>query len=197
MTQGTLLILTAPSGSGKTTLAHRLIHLWAQQGRKARFSVSYTTRAPRPGECDGVDYHFVDDATFAAMVESGAFLEHAGVYGRRYGTGRAATESALRDHDLVILDIDWQGARQVRSQWPDALSVFIQPPSLIELERRLRSRGQDADEVIASRMAQAQAELSHANEFDVRIINADLEQALAELDQALADKYGSDPKTDN
>lgn len=190
MTQGTLLILTAPSGTGKTTLAHRLIQLWEQRGHTARFSVSYTTRAPRPGEKDGVDYHFVDDATFEAMVESGAFLEHAGVYGRRYGTGRTATEKALSGHDLVILDIDWQGARQVRRQWPDVLSVFIQPPSLTELERRLRSRGQDSDEVVANRMAQAEAELSHADEFDARIINADLEQALAELDQTLTRAAG-------
>nr|MBV6630397.1 guanylate kinase [Oceanococcus sp. HetDA_MAG_MS8] len=185
MAQGILLILTAPSGAGKTTLAHRLIERWEQRGRQARFSVSYTTRSPRPGEQDGVDYHFVDDATFENMVQAGDFLEHAGVYGRRYGTGRAATESALRSHDLVILDIDWQGARQVREQWPEVLSVFIQPPSLEELERRLRGRGQDSDTVIASRMAQAEAELSHAGEFDVRIINADLDQALAELDQVL------------
>ena len=176
------MILSAPSGAGKTTLAHALAKRLAAQGESLAFSVSYTTRAPRPGEQDGRDYHFVDDARFEAMVADGEFLEHAGVFGKRYGTGRAATEAMLRSHHWVVLDIDWQGARQVREHWPNVLSVFIQPPSVAELERRLRTRGQDSEDTIRARIEQAEAELSHAPEFDVCVVNDDLERALDELE---------------
>lgn len=175
------MILSAPSGAGKTSLAHALAERLRERGQRVAFSVSYTTRAPRHGEEDGRDYHFVDDATFSAMVQEQAFLEHAGVYERRYGTGRAATEAALQSHDLVILDIDWQGAQQVRKHWPQVLSVFIRPPSLQELERRLRTRGQDDEQTVAARMQQAEAELSHADEFDQQIVNDDFARALDAL----------------
>ncbi len=183
--RGQLIILSAPSGAGKTTLAHALAKRMAAQGLRMAFSVSYTTRAPRPGEKDGVDYHFVDDATFGAMVERGEFLEHAGVFGRSYGTGRAATEDMLAKNDWLILDIDWQGARQVRAQWPQVRSIFIEPPSLPELRRRLEGRGQDDAATIEARMAQAESEMSHADEFDLRIVNDDLPTALAALERAL------------
>ena len=181
MTTGRLLILSAPSGAGKTSLAHALIARAAEAGLRVGFSVSYTTRDPRPGERNGVDYHFVDDARFEAMIAAGEFLEHAGVFGRRYGTGRAATAEALQQSDLLILDIDWQGARQVKAQWPEAIAVFIAPPSVEELERRLRGRGQDNEATIAARMAAAEAELAHAKEFDHCIVNADFQAALAQL----------------
>ncbi len=182
---GKLIILSAPSGAGKTTLAHALAERMASQGLRIAFSVSYTTRAPRTGEQDGVDYHFVDDAVFGAMVERGEFLEHAGVFGRSYGTGRAATERMLAENDWLILDIDWQGARQVRECWPQVLSIFIEPPSMEELRRRLQGRGQDDAATIDSRMAQAESEMSHADEFDLRIVNDDLQSALAALEAAL------------
>ncbi|MEN8720012.1 MAG: guanylate kinase [Oceanococcaceae bacterium] len=182
---GQLLILSAPSGAGKTTLARALARRFAARGQALAFSVSYTTRAPRPGEADGVDYHFIDDATFERMVQDGAFLEHAGVFGRRYGTGRKATEKLLEANDGVVLDIDWQGARQVREQWPQVLSVFVAPPSLEELQRRLESRGQDDAATIAGRMAAAADEIAHAGEFDAQIINADLEEALDALESLM------------
>lgn len=182
---GKLIILSAPSGAGKTTLAHALAKRMESQGLRVAFSVSYTTRAPRTGEQSGVDYHFVSDAVFREMVARGEFLEHAGVFGRSYGTGRAATERLLAENDWLILDIDWQGARQVRERWPQVLSIFIEPPSLEELHRRLQGRGQDDAATIESRMAQAEAEMSHANEFDLRIVNDDLQSALAELETAL------------
>ncbi len=182
---GKLIILSAPSGAGKTTLAHALAKRMAAQGLHMAFSVSYTTRAPRPGEQDGVDYHFVDEQRFRRMVADGEFLEHAGVFGRSYGTGRAATETMLSANDWLILDIDWQGAQQVRKQWPQVLSIFIEPPSLDELRNRLQRRGQDDAETIEARMAQAEAEMSHADEYDLRIVNDDLETALDALERAI------------
>jgi len=182
---GKLIILSAPSGAGKTTLAHALAERMAAQGLRMAFSVSYTTRAPRPGEREGVDYHFVDDARFASMVDEGDFLEHAGVFGRSYGTGRAATERMLAANDWLILDIDWQGAQQVRERWPQVLSIFIEPPSLDELRNRLQRRGQDDATTIEARMAQAEAEMSHADEYDLRIVNDDLNIALDALEQAI------------
>ena len=178
---GNLYIVSAPSGAGKTSLTRALISKLAELGIKAAISVSYTTRAPRPGEQDGVHYHFVDEAKFLAMIAHGDFLEHAEVFGWRYGTGRAKTEALLAAGSHVILDIDWQGGRQVRQKTPQARSVFILPPSLAELERRLRDRGQDKDEVIAARMQQAQAEISHYAEYDSLLINEDFHRALAEL----------------
>lgn len=179
--RGRLYIVSAPSGGGKTSLTRALVPKLAQMGYPAAISVSYTTRAPRPGEEEGVHYHFVDDARFLAMVERDAFLEHAEVFGRRYGTGRDWTEELRQAGVDVILDIDWQGAQQVRQKAPDAQSIFILPPSLQELERRLRERGQDDDQTIAGRMAEARAEMSHWGEYDAVIVNEIFEQALTEL----------------
>ena len=178
---GGLFILSAPSGGGKTSLSRALLPYLAAHDVNAEISVSYTTRAPRPGEQDGVHYHFVDGARFAAMVDAHEFLEHAEVFGRRYGTGRARTQAALDAGRDVILDIDWQGARQVRKQVADVVSIFILPPSAAELERRLRSRGQDSDEVIAGRMAAAREEMSHHDEYDYLVVNQDFDRAVAEL----------------
>lgn len=179
---GRLIIISAPSGAGKTSLARALIERLDERGIRTRFSVSYTTRKPRPGERDGIDYHFVDQQTFDRMVSEGQFLEHARVFERCYGTGRRVTEELLGQGIHVFLDIDWQGARQVKAQMPEALNVFIQPPSLEELERRLRSRGQDDEAAIALRMEKAKDELSHADEYDRIIINDDFERALTELE---------------
>lgn len=181
MTRGNLYVVSAPSGGGKTSLTRALVPLLAERGHRAVISVSYTTRAPRPGEQDGVHYHFVDETTFIAMIERGDFLEHAEVFGRRYGTGRAKTEELLAAGADVILDIDWQGGRQVRALAPDTQGIFILPPSLPELERRLRGRGQDSDEVIAGRMRQAQDEISHYDEYGHIVVNEDFDRALGEL----------------
>lgn len=181
MLRGNLYIVSAPSGAGKTSLTRALIPKLAELGIKAAISISYTTRAPRPGEQDGVHYHFVSEAEFVAMIGRDEFFEHAEVFGRRYGTGRAKTEALLVSGTQVILDIDWQGGRQVRQKAPQSRSIFILPPSLAELERRLRDRGQDKDEVIDARMQQAQAEISHCREFDTLLVNQDFDRALAEL----------------
>jgi guanylate kinase len=179
--RGTLIIVSAPSGGGKTSLTRALLPRLAQRGHPAAISVSYTTRAPRPGEQDGVHYHFIDETGFVAMIGRGEFLEHAHVFGRRYGTGRARTEELLARGVDVMLDIDWQGAQQVRRLMPEARSVFILPPSADELERRLRGRGQDDAATIAGRMAAAKAEMSHWDEYDFLIVNEDFERALEEL----------------
>ena len=178
---GTLWIVSAPSGGGKTSLTRALLPKLAGFGVQAEISVSYTTRAPRAGEQEGVHYHYVDEARFVAMIGAGDFLEHAHVFGRRYGTGRERTAALLAAGTDLILDIDWQGARQVRDLMPAARSVFILPPSRAELERRLRGRGTDGDAVIAERMAQATAEMSHYDEYESLVVNADFEAALAEL----------------
>lgn len=178
---GTLFIVSAPSGGGKTSLTRALVPRLGARGHEAAISVSYTTRAPRPGEQDGVHYHFVDEARFVGMVERGEFLEHAQVFGRRYGTGRDKTAELLARGVDVVLDIDWQGAQQVRGLMPQARSVFILPPSADELERRLRGRGQDDDATIARRMAEARTEMSHWREYDFLIVNRDFERALDEL----------------
>jgi guanylate kinase len=178
---GNLFIVSAPSGGGKTSLTRALVPRLAQRGHEAAISVSYTTRAPRPGEQDGVHYHFVDEPGFVTMVRRDAFLEHANVFGRRYGTGREKTAELLARGVDVMLDIDWQGAQQVRRLMPQAQSVFILPPSSEELERRLRGRGQDDAATIERRMAQARAEMSHWDEYDFLIVNRDFEQALDDL----------------
>lgn len=178
---GNLFIVSAPSGGGKTSLTRALVPRLAQRGYEAAISVSYTTRAPRPGERPGVHYHFIDEPRFVAMADRGDFLEHAQVFGRRYGTGRQKTAELLARGTDVMLDIDWQGAQQVRRLMPAARSVFILPPSAEELERRLRGRGQDDDATIARRMAEARAEMSHWDEYDFLIVNRDFEQALDEL----------------
>lgn len=181
MNRGNLYIVSAPSGGGKTSLTRALIPRLAEIGIAASISVSYTTRAPRPGEQDGVHYHYVDEACFVHMIERGEFLEHAHVFDRRYGTGRNKTEELLAAGQDVILDIDWQGARQVKALVPDAIGIFILPPSHEELERRLRGRGQDSEEVVARRMAQARAEMEHYAEYDYLLINKDFERALVQL----------------
>lgn len=175
--QGTLFIVSAPSGAGKTSLVR------AMQERLGgiAFSVSHTTRAMRPGEADGRDYHFVDTKTFKQMIKDKAFLEHAKVFDNYYGTARAAIEAQLAAGEDVFLDIDWQGARQVRRRWKGVQSIFILPPSRAALESRLRGRGQDSDEIIARRMQGAISESSHHGEYDYLIINDDFPTALEEL----------------
>jgi guanylate kinase len=174
---GNLFIVTAPSGAGKTSLVRALLAADSQ----ARLSVSYTTRPMRPGEVGGLDYHFVTEDYFLKMLEEGDFLECAEVHGARYGTSQTTVESQLREgHDLV-LEIDWQGAAQVRGLYPNALSIFILPPSMEVLEQRLNRRGQDSQEVIARRLAGARAEISHVAEFDYVIINNEFEMALQDL----------------
>lgn len=177
MSKGTLYVISAPSGAGKTSLVRALV---ARLDGVAA-SVSHTTRAMRSGEEDGVHYHFVDRACFLKMVEAGDFLEHAQVFDNYYGTSQQAVEDQLRAGQDVILEIDWQGAEQVRRLMPDCETVFILPPSREELERRLRGRGQDGDEVIARRMRDAVNEMSHYPEFDYLVINEVFEEALDEL----------------
>lgn len=178
---GHLWIVSAPSGGGKTSLSRALLPRLAALGVKAQISVSHTTRTARAGEVGGVHYHFIDEARFVERIGAQAFLEHAHVFGRRYGTARHETEALLAQGIDVILDIDWQGARQVRAALPSAKSIFILPPSRAELERRLRGRGTDADSVIAERMAQARDEMSHYAEYEALVVNADFETALQQL----------------
>jgi guanylate kinase len=177
MTTGSLFIVSAPSGAGKTTLVGRLMA--ADSG--VVHSVSYTTRAPRPGEQDGREYHFIDVQGFLAMRERGEFLEWAEVHGNFYGTSRPWLEQRMAGGSDVLLEIDWQGAQQVRHLYPEAVSIFILPPSMDELERRLRGRGSDSEDVIARRVAGALGEMRHVNEFDFVIINNDLDVALGDL----------------
>jgi guanylate kinase len=174
---GNLFIITAASGVGKTTLVRALL----AQDVDIRLSVSYTTRMPRPGEVDGEDYHFVDEAGFLHMLQADDFLESAEVHGARYGTSRARVESVLQaGHDL-ILEIDWQGAVQIRRLYPQAISIFIMPPSMEALVQRLNNRKQDSAEVIARRLAVAREEMAHVCEFDYVTINDEFEMALADL----------------
>jgi len=174
---GALLVITAPSGAGKSSLIDALL----KDDPRLRLSVSYTTRAPRPGEANGREYHFVDDKTFMAMLERGEFLESAEVHGYRYGTSQAVIREALTRGQDLVLEIDWQGAQQVRKLHPECIGVFILPPSVTELERRMRARGQDADAVIKRRLASAEEEISHAPEFDYAIINKDFDEARRDL----------------
>jgi len=180
-TPGGLWVVSAPSGGGKTSLTRALIPKLLERDHPTAISVSYTTRAPRPGEKEGVHYHFIDKPAFIEMVEHGAFLEHAEVFGRHYGTGRAKTLELLDAGTDVILDIDWQGGRQVRASYPECGSIFILPPSLAELERRLRGRGQDSDDVIAGRMLAAHSEMEHYAEYEYLIVNRDFEVATEEM----------------
>lgn len=181
---GRLIVVAAPSGAGKTSLTQALIQRLNAAGTPAAFSVSYTTRKPRPGEVNGVHYHFVDEGMFEGMARRGEFLEHAHVFGRRYGTGRAVTEALLAQGRTLFLDIDWQGARQVRERLPDrTLLLFILPPSLEELERRLRARGQDDEATIQHRMLAAAEEMSHSGEFDHVLVNDDFQRTLDALEQ--------------
>lgn len=174
---GKLYVVAAPSGAGKTTLVRLLL----EREPEVRLSISYTTRNPRPGEVDGREYHFVDVATFRAMMVRGDFLEWAEVHGNFYGTSKVwICEELVAERD-VLLEIDWQGAQQVREAFPDAIGVFILPPSMEELTRRLTGRGTDSAEVIERRLAAAQAEMRHVGEFDYVIINDSLERALDDL----------------
>ena len=177
--RGLLVILSSPSGAGKSTLARRLM-AWDPT---LRFSVSATTRTPRPGEVDGKDYYFRSRDDFAAMVADGEMLEHAEVFGNCYGSPKAPVERAMAEGRDTLFDIDWQGGQQIRNSalGRDVVSVFILPPSIAELDRRLRSRGQDSDEVIRGRMAKSQAEISHWAEYDYVLINDDLEETFARL----------------
>lgn len=177
--RGLLLILSSPSGAGKSTLARRLME-WDPT---LRFSVSATTRSPRPGEEDGREYYFKSREAFEEMVKSGQMLEHAEVFGNYYGSPRGPVEAAMQAGRDTLFDIDWQGGQQIGNSalGRDVVSVFVLPPSIAELERRLRSRAQDSDEVIAGRMAKSQAEISHWAEYDYVIVNHDIDTAFAEL----------------
>lgn len=177
MNKGKLFIFSAASGTGKTSLAKALVESMPE----VAFSVSHTTRAPRPGEQHGVHYYFVTPQQFDEMVAADRFLEHAKVFGNSYGTSRAVTENLLRQGKSVIFDIDWQGARAIKEKMPEAVSIFILPPSRAALEERLIGRGQDAPEVIARRMREAVSEMSHYKEFDHLVVNDDFNAALADL----------------
>jgi guanylate kinase len=177
LSKGTLYIVSAPSGAGKTSLVARLLETRAD----LTVSVSHTTRPPRPGEEDGRHYHFTDAETFLAMIEDGAFLEHARVFDNYYGTSRAAVEGELEKGLDVILEIDWQGAQQVRRLMPGCQSIFVIPPSRAALEARLRGRGQDSDQVIERRLREAVKEMDHHREYDYLVVNDVFETALADL----------------
>lgn len=174
---GLLLVVSSPSGAGKTTLCRRLLAEFA----RLRFSVSYTTRPPRNGEREGLDYHFVDAARFQRMIDAGEFAEWAEVHGHRYGTGLHAVREALDRGDDVLFDIDYQGGRQIRARFPEAVLAFVLPPSIEELERRLRARATDSEEVIRRRLVKAREELEHYSEYDYAILNDDVERAMQEL----------------
>ena len=175
--KGRLFVIAAPSGAGKTSLIEALL----RADPSLKLSISYTTRAPRPGEKNGVDYHFVDDAEFLAMRGRDEFLESAEVHGNRYGTSKRVILDAIERGEDLILEIDWQGARQVRALYPDCVGIFILPPSIEELERRMRSRAQASEAVIRRRLDNARDELAHSGEFEYRIINKDFDTARQEL----------------
>ena len=174
---GTLFVVAAPSGAGKSTLVHALL----ERERAISLSVSHTTRPPRAGEQSGQQYYFVDRAEFECKIAEGIFLEHAEVHGNLYGTSRTRVTALLEQGRDVLLEIDWQGAEQIRRSQPDCVSVFILPPSRAELERRLRGRGSDSDEVIERRLRNSRGEIAHAHEFDYILVNDVFEDALADL----------------
>jgi guanylate kinase len=176
--RGKLFVIAAPSGAGKTSLVRALM----ERRPALRFSISYTTRKQRPTESDGHDYFFVDKAEFERMVAAGEFLEHARVFDNYYGTSRAQVEQLLDLNQDVLLEIDWQGAQQIRRALPECRSIFVLPPSRAALEQRLRNRGTDSDEVIARRLRDSIADLSHWNEFDYIVINDDFSRACADLE---------------
>jgi guanylate kinase len=180
--RGRLFVIAAPSGTGKTSLVKALMRRVPALG----FSVSHTTREARPNEVPGRDYHFVDHATFRHMIDAGEFLEYASVFDNLYGTSQAAVETALAAGRDLLLEIDWQGARQVRERLPEAIDVFILPPSRAALEERLRGRGTDSAEVIARRLADSVTELSHWSEFRYVVVNDRFEEALADLERIVA-----------
>jgi guanylate kinase len=181
MIAGTLFIVAAPSGAGKTTLVGRLL----KDDPQVMHSISFTTRAPRGGEQNGREYNFIDVPRFLDMRERGEFAEWAEVHDNFYGTSRVWLEQRMQEGCDMLLEIDWQGAQQMRRQFPEAVSIFVLPPSIAELERRLRGRGSDSDDVIARRVAGAYGEMRHVGEFDFVIINNDLDVALGELKAAV------------
>jgi len=185
MERGRLYVVSAPSGAGKTSLVKALM----EREPGIRFSVSYTTRKPRPNEVPGRDYHFVTMEQFTAMVSRNEFLEHARVFDNYYGTGVGAVEEALAKGERLLLEIDWQGARQVRARLPEARSIFILPPSRSSLEQRLKARSTDSDAVIARRLQDAAQDIAHWAEFEFVVINDRFEQALEDL-QAIVETQG-------
>ena len=189
--RGHLYVIAAPSGAGKTSLMRALL----ERRPAVSFSVSCTTRAPRSHEQEGRDYHFIDRAEFERQIQAGEFIEHADVFGNLYGTRRAAVESALAEGRDLILEIDWQGANQVHKRLPEAVQIFILPPSRAELEARLRKRATDSPEAIARRLAESVSEMSHWREFDFVVVNQDFDQALAEL-EAIFDGRGQASRQD-
>jgi guanylate kinase len=189
--RGGLWVVAAPSGAGKTSLVRALL----ERDPSLKFSISYTTRPPRSSEVDGRDYFFVSEPEFLAMEARDAFLEHAKVFDNWYGTGRAHVESLLAGGSSVLLEIDWQGARQVRRRAPDSQSIFILPPSVAELERRLRGRKTDSDAVIARRLGDALADMAHWHEFDYVVVNDDFAAALDRL-AAIVAGAGQDARTE-
>ena len=189
---GRLIVLAAPSGAGKTTLVHKLL----EREARLKFSISYTTRPKREKEVHGEDYLFVSEGKFRAMRDHDAFLESAEVFDHWYGTSEAYVQSLIDDGRSVLLEIDWQGAQQVRQRRPDAVCVFIMPPSRDELERRLRGRKTDAEEVIVRRLRDALSDMTHWNEFDYVVINDDLEKAADEL-AAIVSSEGAENRADS
>jgi guanylate kinase len=188
---GNLFILAAPSGAGKSSLIKALLQnhdATEIHNNEMQVSVSHTTRAPRPGEIDGVHYHFVSREVFQQLITQDEFFEWAEVFGNYYGTSKVVIEQTLRKGIDVFLDIDWQGARQVKAQIPDTATIFVAPPSREELMRRLTERGQDTPEVIQDRMNKAVSEISHYHEFDYIVVNDDFDAALAELDAIVSSR---------
>jgi guanylate kinase len=184
-TLGNLFILAAPSGAGKSSLIKALLekHLSTDEHNNAmQVSVSHTTRTSRAGEIDGVHYHFVNRTEFESLINQGAFFEHAEVFGHYYGTSKVVIEQTLQQGVDVFLDIDWQGARQVKAQIPDTATIFVAPPSKEELKKRLTERGQDSADIIKQRMTKAVSEISHYHEFDFIVVNDNFTAALSELD---------------
>jgi guanylate kinase len=177
-----MCVLSSPSGAGKTSIARRLLELESE----LTLSVSVTTRPKRPSEVEQVDYHFIDRAAYDAMIAASDLLEHAVVYDHGYGTPRAAVERALASGRDVLFDIDWQGTQQLREAKADMVSVFILPPSLAELERRLRQRAEDAEAVVRQRLAQVAADVTHFAEYDYVLINNDFDESVAQVRQILA-----------
>jgi guanylate kinase len=187
-----LFVIAAPSGAGKTTLVQAV----TRNNPELRFSISYTTRPQRRNEADGVDYMFVDEETFESLRDKGEMLESATVFDNLYGTSRQQVERHLRDGHNVVLEIDWQGAQQVRESMPECVTIFILPPSHDELVRRLRDRRTDSDDVIERRLRDAEGDMSHWGEFGFVVINDDLDSAVADLESILAGR-GDDMATDN
>ncbi|NHQ84772.1 guanylate kinase [Iodobacter sp. HSC-16F04] len=181
MAKGNLFVVTAPSGAGKTTLVAALL----AADQNVQLSVSFTTRAARPGEVDGKDYHFVSREVFEQMIHNGDFLEHAEVYGNYYGTSQTWINTAIATGRDILLEIDWQGAAQVRRLFPEAIGLFILPPSVEILEQRLKNRGKDSDEVIERRMRVAKEEISHVEEFDYVIVNEHIDEAVRDIVSAV------------